>query len=95
MTQIVRWFLDIILDNETLRWSSHGQPLALGGQAYTGLGTRWKTPESLKRTASLKSEKLELEFDAARQTVNADPIGHLLDQKWRRRQIRLRRGRIN
>lgn len=91
MPRIARWFLDIVLDNETLRWwSGHGS-IAFEGQTYTGLGTRWKTPESLKRSASLKSEKVELEFDSARQTVNGDPIGHLLDQKWRRRQVRLRR----
>ena len=91
MARIARWFIDITLDSETLRWWSGDGPISLGGQTYTGLGTRWVTPESLKRKASLKSEKIELEFDSSRQSDNSDPIGHLLDQKWRNRAVRLRR----
>lgn len=90
-SRIVRWFLEISLDAETLRWwSGHGS-VVFDGETWTGLGQRWRAPKSLKRTAGLKSEKFDLEFDSSRQTNNADPIGHLLDQKWRRRQMRLRR----
>lgn len=91
MTRIARWFLDITLDSETLRWWSGNGSVTFGGNTYTGLGTRWKTPDSLKRKASLKSETISLEFDSSRQSDNSDPLGHLLDQKWRRRQVRLRR----
>mgnify|MGYP003624331519 FL=1 len=91
MTRLARWFLDIELDTETLRWWSGRGPITFDGYTYTGLGTRWKTPDSLKRSASLKSEKLELEFDSGRQTDNSDPIGALLDKKWHLRPVRLRR----
>jgi hypothetical protein len=89
--RISRWFLEITLDSETLRWCTGASDLVLGGDTYTGLGTRWSAPKSLKRKSSLKSEKLTLEFDSSRQSDNSDAIGHLLDQKWRRRAIRLRR----
>ena len=91
MARIARWFLDITLDSETLRWWSGTGDVTFGGQTYTGLGSRFITPESLKRKASLKSEKVELEFDSSRQSDNSDPIGHLLDQNYRNRAIRLRR----
>ena len=91
MAKIARWFLDITLDSETLRWWSGTGDVTLGGETYTGLGTRFITPESLSRKASLKSEKIELEFDSSRQSDNADQIGYLLDQKWRNRAVRLRR----
>ncbi|MEP6277366.1 hypothetical protein [Hyphomonas sp.] len=89
--RVSRWFLEITLDSETLRWCTGASDLVLGGDTYTGLGTRWSAPKSLKRKSSLKSEKLTLEFDSSRQSDNSDAIGHLLDQKWRRRAIRLRR----
>lgn len=91
MARIARWFLDILLDGETLRWWSGTGPITFDGQTYTGLGARWTPPERIKRRASMKSETIELEFDSSRQSDNADPVGHLLDQKWRRRQVRLRR----
>ncbi|WP_084398264.1 phage tail protein [Henriciella aquimarina] len=91
MTRQARWFLDITLDDETLRWWSGTGSVSFDGNTYTGLGTRWTPPESLKRKSSLKSEKLELEFDSSRQSDNSDPIGSLLDEKWRNRAVRLRR----
>jgi|GEM_PF-2774004 len=90
MARQARWFLEIFLDETTARWWSGTGPAVFDGQTYTGLGARWKTPEALQRTDSLKSETIDLEFDSSRQTVNADPIGWLLDQRWRRRAIRLR-----
>ena len=89
--KIARWFLEITLDAETIRWCNSHEDLTFESHTFTGLGTRWKPPESLKRSASLKSEKFELEFDSSRQTDNTDPIGDLLDKTWRRRQVRLRR----
>ena len=90
MTQRAVWFLDITLDSETLRWCTSTDDLTLDSQTYTGLGDRFKAPEDMKRTATLKSEKLTLEFDSSNQLVNSDPIGTLLDSNWRRRPIRLR-----
>ena len=91
MTRISRWFLEITLDSETLRWWSGTGEISFESNTYTGLGTRWTPPGTLKRKSSLKSEKLTLEFDSSRQSDNSDPIGALLDEKWRRRQLRLRR----
>ncbi len=85
------WFLEITLDSSTLRWWSGELDITFDSETYTGLGTRWITPEEIKRSASLKSEKIELQFDSSRQTDNTDAIGALLDAKWRRRAVRLRR----
>ena len=90
MAKIARWFLDIELDGETLRWCSDSQALVLDGESYTGLGSRWTPPDRIKRKASLKSEKIDLEFDGGRQTDDTDPIGYLLDQVWLNRAVRLR-----
>jgi|GEM_PF-3469542 len=91
MTRISRWFLEITLDSETLRWCNGRDSLTLDDNTYTPLGTRWTPPDRLKRRAGLKSEKFELDFDSSRQSDNTDPVGALLDKTWRRRQIRLRR----
>ncbi|WP_300396686.1 phage tail protein [Henriciella sp.] len=91
MARISRWFLDITLDSSTLRWWSGTGSVSFGGNTYTGLGTRWQPPDDLKRKSSLKSEKIDLEFDSSRQSDNSDPIGALLDEKWRNRAVRLRR----
>ncbi|RIJ15939.1 hypothetical protein D1227_06505 [Henriciella mobilis] len=91
MARISRWFLDITLDAETLHWWSGTGTITFESNTYTGLGDRWTPPDSLKRKSSLKSEKIDLEFDSSRQSDNSDPIGGLLDEKWRNRAIRLRR----
>lgn len=84
-------FLDITLDSSTLRWWTGDGDITLDSQTYTGLGTRFIPPERVKRSAGLKSQKITLEFDSSRQSDNSDPIGALLDEKWRRRAVRLRR----
>lgn len=91
MVRISRWFIDIMLDNETLRWWSGIGTIRLGGQDYIGLGARWTPPDEIERSDSMKSETIELEFDSSRQTDDTDPIGRLLDSRWRRRPVRIRR----
>ena len=88
--RIARWFLDLSLDGGTTRWWNGEGDITFDGQTYIGLGKRFIPPKDIKRTASLKSEKLTLEFDCSGQLDNSDPIGALLDQNWRRRPIRLR-----
>jgi len=56
----------------------------------SALGDRWSPPARIRRQADLTSQTLKLTFDSSRQTDNTDLIGALLDENWRRRQVRLR-----
>ena len=91
MSRRAHYFLEITLDSSTLRWWTGEGDITFDSQTYTGLGTRFIPPERVKRSAGLKSQKITLEFDSSRQSDNSDPIGALLDEKWRRRAVRLRR----
>lgn len=91
MARIARWFLDIVLDDQTLRWWSGNGTITYASNTYSGLGTRWIPPDDIERSDSMKAETIELEFDSSRQSDNTDHIGVLLDSRWRRRQVRLRR----
>lgn len=88
------WFLELFLDAGTERWwrgPGGEDDISFEGNTYTGLGERWFEPDGMKRTAGLKSEPRKLEFDSSAQTDNSDFIGALLDVKWHRRPVRLRR----
>jgi hypothetical protein len=85
-----RWFVEIFLDGETVRFWNDFEAITLGGVTFQPLGDRFVPPDKLRRQANLKSETTKLQFDSSRQLDDGDILADLLDAPWRRRQIRIR-----
>lgn len=84
------WFVDLFLDEATLRYTNAFLPITFDGNSYTPIGDRMTPPADIDRTASLKSQKFSIDFDSSRQTDNSDEIGVILDSSWKRRPVRAR-----
>lgn len=84
------WFVELFLDEGTLRYCNAFLPITFDGETYAALGDRMRPPPDIDRTASLKSQKFSIDFDSSRQTDNTDEIGVILDRSWKRRPMRAR-----
>ena len=84
------WFLEVFLDAETLRVCNSYHDITFDGETYQGIGDQMTGPEDVDRTADLKSQKIDFEFEASRQLDNTRFIAKVLDANWRRRPVRAR-----
>lgn len=85
-----RWFVEIFLDGETVRFWNDFEATTFDGETYAPLGDRFTPPDRVRTRANLDSETTKIVFDSSRQTDNTDVLGGLLDSNLRRRQVRLR-----